>query len=925
MMRHFLQIKAQYPDAIVLYRMGDFYELFLDDAKLAAPLLDLTLTTRDKAKVDPIPMCGFPVHSAEPYIKRLAELGHRVAICEQMEDPKSVGGKRLVRREVVEVVTPGLVGDPEGLEAVCEVALVAIATIEGGEVGLAALDATTGDFRATRVATDAGHDAAAWPALVWEELERINPREVLVDEAVRDVVEPRLRALLPATAVSPLACERFEPAGAPARPDGLDALGDRADARAAAALLSYLVEHQPFALAQVPRLRGYALGDTMVLDAATRRHLELFENGIDGSRRDTLIEQVDETTTALGARRVARWLAYPLLDPAAVSARQDGVAFLADRDRLRARLRDALAPVRDLDRLLAKALRPSAVPRDLGVLRSSLQALPGVCAALGTADELGLLAEGEAQGASPPPALEAPRSLPELQRLLEESLIDDPPVVPRGSRGANETGYVRVGFRPELDVLRESARKGREWIAGLEAEERERTGIATLKVRYHPVHGYSLEVAKSQQGRVPAHYERKQTLANVERFTTPELAEMQGSVIGANDRAAELERQIFESVRQEVVAAAAEVRAAALRIAEIDALASFAEVARRRRWVRPEVGQGDRLEIRAGRHPVVEDVLARASGDGFVPNDTDLDPATTQILLLTGPNMSGKSTYLRQVALIALLAQTGSFVPAESAKIGIVDRIFTRVGASDRLARGESTFMVEMRETAEILAQASARSLIILDEIGRGTSTFDGLSIAWAVAEYLHDTPGLAARTLFATHYHELTDLARTKQRVHNAHFDVREWKDEVVFLRRLVPGGANRSYGIQVARLAGLPDVVIQRARRILENLEADELTPEGLPRLAGGDGTGGGQLSLGLAGSSKSPVAISETPVAISETPVARTSGTSKETSGAAREVLERMRSLDPDRMTPLEALAVLSDLAGRLDEGSPEEETS
>jgi DNA mismatch repair protein MutS len=334
--------------------------------------------------------------------------------------------------------------------------------------------------------------------------------------------------------------------------------------------------------------------------------------------------------------------------------------------------------------------------------------------------------------------------------------------------------------------------------------------------------------------------------------------------------------------------------------------------------VRPEVGQGDRLEIRAGRHPVVEDVLARASGDGFVPNDTDLDPATTQILLLTGPNMSGKSTYLRQVALIALLAQTGSFVPAESAKIGIVDRIFTRVGASDRLARGESTFMVEMRETAEILAQASARSLIILDEIGRGTSTFDGLSIAWAVAEYLHDTPGLAARTLFATHYHELTDLARTKQRVHNAHFDVREWQDEVVFLRRLVPGGANRSYGIQVARLAGLPGVVIQRARRILENLEADELTPEGLPRLAGGDGTGGGQLSLGLASSPK-------TPVAPSETPVARTSRASKETSGTEREVLERMRSLDPDRMTPLEALAVLAELAGRLDEGSTEGETS
>ncbi|MFP6606555.1 MAG: DNA mismatch repair protein MutS [Myxococcota bacterium] len=887
MMRHFRQIKAQNPDAIVLYRMGDFYELFQDDAEVAAPLLDLTLTTRDKAKADAVPMCGFPVHSADGYIKRLAELGHRVAICEQVEDPKQAGGRRLVRREVVEVVTPGLVGDPEGLDAAQEVALVAVAPGDREEIGVAALDATTGDFRVTRVRASEDGDL---PALLCQELERISPREILLPASAAERLGPRLSGLLPGVSLTPVEDAAFDPAAAPVRPDGFDALGGRADAAAASALLAYLLKNQPFARRQVPRIRSYELGATMVLDAASRAHLEIFENGIDRGRQGTLVEQVDRTTTALGRRRLARWLGYPLLDPDAISGRQDAVAYLAERDRLRARLRDALTGVRDLERLLAKAMRPSSVPRDVGVLRSSLQALPEVERMLETEGDDG---EMLAQSSSSPIGLAPPRPLPELQRLLEESLIDDPPVVARGSRGANETGYIRTGFRPELDGLRESARKGREWIAGLEARERERTGIATLKARYHPVHGYSLEVTKSQLDRVPDHYERKQTLASVERFTTEELSEMQGRVMGANERAAQLEREVFESVRQQVIGQAADIRAAADRVAEIDALASFAEVARQRRWVRPEVVTGEKLEIRAGRHPVVEDVLARSGADGFVPNDTQLDPESTQILLLTGPNMSGKSTYLRQVALIALLAQTGSFVPADSARLGVVDRIFTRVGASDRLAQGESTFMVEMRETAEILHQASHRSLIILDEIGRGTSTFDGLSIAWAVAEYLHDTPGLRARTLFATHYHELTDLARTKERVRNAHFEAREWKDEVVFLRRLVAGGASRSYGIQVARLAGLPDAVIERSREILRNLEADELTPEGLPRLAGTEvgPVDESQLSLGLGESPPSPTRLAE------------------------QEVLEALRQLDPDETTPLDALLALSDLVRKL----------
>jgi DNA mismatch repair protein MutS len=471
--------------------------------------------------------------------------------------------------------------------------------------------------------------------------------------------------------------------------------------------------------------------------------------------------------------------------------------------------------------------------------------------------------------------------VPEVLRLLEEALVDEPPAVARGSRGAGEVGYIRPGFRAELDGLRESARKGREWIAGLEARERERTGVASLRVRFHPVLGYGIELTRANLGRAPADYERKQTLAGAERFTTSELREVESRVLGAHERAAALEREIFAAVRAQLLEHGAPIRAAADAVAELDALASLAEVSRRDGWTRPQVDAGERLEIRGGRHPVVEPLLHARGGEEFVPNGTELDPAECQLLLLTGPNMSGKSTYLRQVALIALLAQVGSFVPAESARVGVVDRIFTRVGASDRLTQGESTFLVEMRETAEILAQASRRSLVILDEIGRGTSTFDGLSIAWAVAEYLHDAPGLGSRTLFATHYHELIELAEAKPRMRNAHFEVREWGSEVVFLRRLVPGGASRSYGIQVARLAGLPEPVIARAREVLADLEQSR---HGSEREAP-------QLAL------FAPAAGVPEP---------------------ARGVLEALRALDPDRTAPLDALLALRSLRERLRRG-------
>ena len=480
---------------------------------------------------------------------------------------------------------------------------------------------------------------------------------------------------------------------------------------------------------------------------------------------------------------------------------------------------------------------------------------------------------------------------------MTRALIDDPPTIAKGSRGAHETGYIREGYRSDLDGFRESATKGREWIAGLEADERERSGIPSLKVRFHPVHGYSLEIGKAHLAKVPEDYERKQTLASVERFTTPGLRDVEDKVMGAHEKAAKLEREIFDALRAEVQAHSDAIRAAASRVADLDALASLAEVARVKRWTRPVVDQSESLEIVAGRHPVVETVLGRQGTDGFVPNDARLDPAGQQILLLTGPNMSGKSTYLRQVALIVLLAQIGSFVPAESARVGIVDRVFTRVGASDRLSRGESTFMVEMRETADILSQATRRSLVILDEIGRGTSTFDGLSIAWAVAEYLHDTKGAEARTLFATHYHELIALGDLKTRISNAHFDVKEWNDEVIFLRRLVEGGANRSYGIQVARLAGLPSRVIERARTILRDLEAGEL-PGGLTRDA--PARSDGQLSFALA-PQRSARAEAEA------------------------NLIEDLRGLNIDALTPLDALTWLAERRSRIREASDADEES
>ena len=883
MMRQYLALKARYPDSFLFYRMGDFYELFLEDAERAAPILDIALTTRDKNKADPVPMCGVPVHAADQHVRKLASLGHRVAICEQVEDPSKTGGRRLVERDVVEVVTPGLQGDPGGLEATQELSLVALH--RGTGLGMAALDASTGDLRATAVEA-VGDAPASFTAALVDEHRRIAPPEVLVADC-EDALAEELQAVLPDAALTRVPLEDFEFAGGSTPPEGFDAeAGDEASL-ASAALLAYVGRHQPFALAHTRRLRRYELAETMILDEATCGHLELLRNAEDGGRQNTLLARLDLTRTPLGARRLARWIAYPLLDPEAIRQRQAAVTHLVENDRPRTRLREALAPVRDLERLLARAARPTATPRDLVELRGSLEALPGLAFAL-QGQEMDWLEESVQET-----PLVLPRPVEKAALLLGEALVDEPPALLRGSRGAQETGFVRPGFDLELDALRDGVGQGRDLIAGLEVRERESSGIAALKIRFHPVHGYSMEVPKSQLARVPEGYERKQTLANAERYTTPELREAEQQVRGGTERMAAMEREIFERVRQAVLTHASAIGAAAEATAELDALASLAEVARRDDWVCPSVDGSDRLEIRSGRHPVIEPLLSGRGADGFVPNDAELRASGRQLLILTGPNMSGKSTYLRQVALCVLLAQVGSYVPAERAHVGVVDRIFTRVGASDRLARGESTFMVEMRETAQILEQATPRSLIILDEIGRGTSTFDGLSIAWAVAEYLHDTPGLGARTLFATHYHELTELALTKPRVANAHFEVREWGEEVVFLRRLVDGGASRSYGIQVGRLAGLPAEVVTRAREILGVLEGDERDESGRPRLA----------SAGALPSAATPP------------PQLPLFGSGPESAEA--QVLQRLRELEPEATTPLEALSLLVEMRERLRE--------
>jgi len=875
MLRQYRAIKAQHPDAILMFRLGDFYEMFYDDALVASRALSLTLTARGRGTSNEAPMCGVPYHAADGYVARLIQQGHRVAICDQVEDARAAKG--IVRRAVTRVVSPGTVTDPAQLRAAEPNYIAAIQVARGAGTGGAAygcayLDLSTGDFRLSE-----HHGAEAAEALATQ-VGLFQPREILHPEGTV------LGSLLPkesldgvlAHAVSSWTLAPDTAGRALTETLGVASLaGFGVEERhlavgAAGALLHYLQETHKADLKHVTRITWCEPGDAMVLDETTRRTLEVAENARDGGREGTLLAVLDRTRTSMGGRLLRDWVLRPLLSVRAIEDRLDGVGFLLERPGERASLLERLSRVHDLERLLARCSMGTANARDLVALRDSLAVLPEIAAAA-----IALTA--------PPLArlMEALDVLADLRGRLDEALADDPPASVR------EGGLLRDGFSRELDDLRAIRRDSRAFLASIETRERERTGIASLKVRYNKVFGYYIEISNANRKSVPPDYERKQTLVGAERYVTPELKEYEAKVLTAQERIEALEYELFLALRAQVVAAAPRLRATAAALATLDALAAFAEAAALYGYRRPTVDDSMRLRIVEGRHPVVERLLEK---ERFVPNDCLMDVDSRQILILTGPNMGGKSTYLRQVALIVLMAQAGSFVPAAEAEIGLVDRIFSRVGASDNLARGQSTFLVEMIETANILNNATVRSIILLDEVGRGTSTFDGLSIAWSVAEYLHDTPAVAARTLFATHYHEMIELAILKPRVANLTMAVREWNDTIVFLRRVIEGAADRSYGIHVARLAGLPREVIERARDVLANLEREELSRDGRPKLAGASGPPAGGATptpaqLGLFAPADDPV-------------------------------LADLRGVELDKLTPIEALNFLAGLKKRLD---------
>lgn len=793
--RQYLQIKQAHPDAILFFRLGDFYETFDDDAKIAARELDLVLTSRPVSKGQRVPMAGVPHHAVEGYIARLIEKNYKVAICEQVGDQPARG---IMPREVVRVVTPGTVLEPNLLDDRRNNYLAAVIR-EGDRAGLAFADVSTGEFSATEVA---GPEALVTLA---QELQRLQPAETLVPEGRESAIPPLANDRPPVS----LEDWRFEEETARravrehfgvASLDGFGLRGLPLATRAAGALIQYLQQTQKRSLPQLLSLSTYTTAHYMLLDAATRRNLELTEGIRSGTPEGSLLGVLDLTRTAMGARLLRRRIAQPLLDCQTLEGRLDGVqTFFADTA-LRAEVRALLKGLPDLERLTNRVIAGLARPRDLVGIRHALETVQALLQSVPPEDLREPLAPND-----------------EARELIAQAITDDPPAT------ANATGIIRAGFSAELDGIMAATRDAKAWVTNLEATERKRTGIKNLKVGYNQVFGYYLEVTRANADRVPEEYIRKQTLVNAERYITPELKEYESLILNAESRQQDLENRIFRQVCEQVAAGAARLLNTARALATRDVESTLAEAAVRNRYARPTLTDGDRILIRSGRHPVVETTL---QDEPFVPNDTDLS-ADEAIHIITGPNMSGKSTYLRQVALIALMAQIGSFVPVGEAEIGLVDRIFTRVGAQDEISAGQSTFMVEMVETANILNHATPSSLIILDEIGRGTSTYDGMSIAWAVVEFIHNHPDRRAKTLFATHYHELTELAKILPHVRNYNVAVAEEGDHVVFLHRIAAGGADRSYGIHVARLAGVPRTVTHRAQEILAALEQDSRTP--------------------------------------------------------------------------------------------------
>jgi DNA mismatch repair protein MutS len=808
-MRQYQQIKAQYPGALLLFRMGDFYELFYEDAQNASRLLGLTLTSRSKGD-KAVPMAGVPYHSVHSYVKRLIQAGYKVALCDQIEDPREAKG--LVERDVTRVITAGTVTEDALLESKDHNYLAAL-VLEGEAAGLSWVDLSTGQFHAEDL--EAGR--------LGDELSRLNPAELLLPETLASAGEGRLERFRRETAamITPRPDWAFGRETAQKtllehfRVQSLEGFGcgDLGPALSAAgATLQYLQETQKISLGHIRRLARMSASDRVVLDRSTQFSLELTRTLREGERKGSLLWILDRTLTPMGGRLLKEWLVGPLRRLEDISARQDGVEeFFRDRS-LRLETRGRLNEVYDVERLTARAATGRANARDLLALRRSLEPLPALKERLAST------------ATAPRIAAVAARLDPveEARALIGAAIAPDPPLL------LKEGGLIREGYSTELDELRSIQRDGKNWIARFQAREIERTKIPSLKVGYNQVFGYYIEVTNAHQQKIPSDYLRKQTLKNAERYITPELKEYETRVLTAEERARDIEYDLFLAVRERVAGHAARLQETAQLLAELDALASLADAAAEYRYVRPQMSDGLEIEIRDGRHPVLERTLA----EPFVPNDTSLDGAGAHMMIITGPNMAGKSTYIRQVALIALMAHAGSFVPAASARIGLVDRIFTRVGAADEISRGQSTFMVEMIETANILHNATARSLIILDEVGRGTSTFDGVSIAWAVAEYIARHP--KSRTLFATHYHELTELASLFEGIRNYNIAVREWQDQIIFLRRIVEGGTDKSYGIHVARLAGVPEEVVERAKTILANLENAALDERDRPKIA-------------------------------------------------------------------------------------------
>jgi DNA mismatch repair protein MutS len=864
-MRQYFEAKRQYRHAIVFFRMGDFYEMFYEDALVAARALDLTLTSRAKdASGAAVPMCGVPYHAVDTYLARLVRKGYRVAICEQVEDPRKAKG--VVRREVVRVVSPGTLTDSAYLDAREPAFLLAIAPTSGAggrsvEYGVALLDLSTGEFD---VAEYAGADGLQ---ALQDEMAVLKPREVVVAAGydVRAAIPVVARLALPVTEVDGW---HFDLESArqtlieQLRVTSLEGFGlerRQAAVAAAGALVRHLRDTQRTDLAHIRTIRLKQVADSLLIDPTTLAHLEVLES-TGGGRVGSLLHEIDRTVTAMGGRLIRGWLLRPLVSLERIRDRLDAVEELVIRSTERAKVREAFGAVQDLERLVSRIALSTAGPRDLAGLRQSLTMVPRVAHLLEVCDApLVRSLRGELD------------DLADLRGLIETTIVDDPPAL------ARDGGFIRDGVDPALDDLRHVSRSGRQVIAEMEQAERTRTGIQSLKVRFNRVFGYYIEVSKANLHAVPADYLRKQTIAGGERFITPALKEYEGKVIGADEHILERELALFESLRARVAAEAPRVLDTARALAALDVLAALAETASLANYTKPHVDDGDAIVASDVRHPVVERLAAGA----FVPNDVTLNGTSHQLVIITGPNMGGKSTYLRQVALLCLLAQSGSFVPAREARVGIIDRLYARVGASDNIARGQSTFMVEMQETASILNGATDRSLLVLDEIGRGTATFDGLSIAWAVAEYLARHGPVHPKALFATHYHELTDLADANAGVVNAHVAAREWQDDIVFLHKILPGRSDRSYGIQVARLAGLPAPVIARAREILHSLEQDELTRGGKPALSGQRPAAQEQLGLFQA---VSPI---------------------------EERLRDRLREIDINRTTPLDALQLLQEL--------------